>query len=170
MSLSAQAASQVRDQLLKGFDSESKVTLKVLRAIPNDKLDFKPHVKSMSMGELAWHTAQSEHMFIEGILKGSFGKDVHGEKPAQPRTVTEIADIYEKQTAQGIAALKELSGDALAKELNFYDFMIMPAIQFLNITMNHSIHHRGQLTVYLRLVDAKVPSTYGPSADDNPFA
>ena len=172
MSLNAQMAEQIRDGLVKAYEHESQTTLKVIKAVPNDKLAFTPHAKSMSMNELVWHTVVAEQMFLGGILKGAFGKEtLPTDLPKDPpKTITEIASVYEKLTAARISELKSASGEMLGKELNFHDFMKMPAIHFLQICMNHTIHHRGQLTVYLRLVDAPVPSVYGPSADDNPFA
>src|SRR5258708_33129464 len=95
---------------------------------------------------------------------------MHADTPKElPNTAEAIAQDYERLTAARVAELRNAKGETLAKELNFHDVMKMPAINFLQISTNHTIHHRGQLTVYLRLVDAKVPSTYGPSADDNPF-
>ena len=172
MGLSTSAAEQTRDQLIQCFENESKITLKVIRAIPTDKLNFKPHTKSMGMGELVWHLIQAEQMFIGGMLHGAFGKEtLPSDIPKeQPATTEAIAQSYEKLCMARIGELKAARGEVLAKELNFHNFMIMPAIQFLQVSLNHSIHHRGQLSVYLRLVDAKVPSIYGPSADDNPFA
>jgi len=171
MTLDAKTAEMIRDQQVNMYENEAKNTLKVLKAIPNSKLDFKPHPKSMGMKELAWHAVTAEQMFAGGIVKGGFGKEnMPADVPKEaPNSADGIAQAYERLTALRVAELRAAKGETLAKELNFFDVMKMPAINYLQMSTCHSIHHRGQLTVYLRLVDAKVPSTYGPSADDNPF-
>jgi uncharacterized damage-inducible protein DinB len=110
-------------------------------------------------------------MFSHGICKGAFemGKG-HPEFPKQRPTSTDaLAQAHEKWTAQVVNDLKRLSGEQLAKELDFAGIAKLPAIAYMRWCISHDIHHRAQLSVYLRLVDAKVPAIYGPSADDNPF-
>jgi uncharacterized damage-inducible protein DinB len=86
-----------------------------------------------------------------------------------PATFAEIVEAYERNTPENIATLGATDGESLAKVLNFQGFIKLPAVLFLQLVINHTIHHRAQLTVYLRLVDAFVPSTYGPSADELPI-
>ena len=171
MPLTPQAAELLRDELVEKYTNESANTAKVFAAIPQAKYDYKPHPKSFSFKDLAWHTANSESWFVgslagKGFSMESMPSDVPKEAPA---TVAGLVETYQRITAARIAELKAMSGAQLARELDFMGIMTKPAIKFMGIALDHAIHHRGQLTVYLRLVDAKVPSVYGPSADENPF-
>jgi uncharacterized damage-inducible protein DinB len=167
----AQVATQLRDQLVEEYQRESVTTQKVLKAIPSNKLDFKPHAKSMALGDLAWHLVSADAMFVSSLVNGKFemGKNTSGFPKERPNSVDAIVSAHEKWTAKNVADLKSLSGDQLARELDFAGVAKLPAVAYMRWCISHDIHHRAQLSVYLRLVDAKVPSIYGPSADDNPF-
>ncbi len=163
--MSPEHAKVIAGFLCQGLQNEFTVTQKVLAAVPNDKLDWRPHEKGRTAGELAWHIAAVDVWFLESILKGSF--TMEGEPPA-PKTVAEIVAFYEKNFPPALAKVQALSGEQLSKVLTFYVFNL-PAVAYIGFCQNHSIHHRGQLAAYLRMVGAKVPSIYGGSADE-PFA
>src|SRR5579862_3122344 len=171
MPLPAQVALQMRDQLVEEFQRESATTQKVLKAIPAGKLDFKPHPKSMAFGDLAWHIVGTDSFFVTGIANGVFemGKTSADVPKERPNSVDGIVSIHEKLTAKRVSDLKNLSGETLGKDVDFAGMAKLPAIAYMRWCISHDIHHRGQMSVYLRLVDAKVPSIYGPSADENPF-
>ena len=171
MRMTPETAGTMRDDLTASLVHESSITLKVLRAIPTEALDYRPHSKSMSMSELAWHVVRSESWFIHSLLSGAFvtGGSAPGVPEQRPSTIDAIAAAYETLTGTRLEELRAADGQTLAREVDFMGIISLPAVKFLNLCIYHSIHHRGQLTVYLRLVDAPVPSTYGPSADDNPY-
>lgn len=160
------------DAILKELEEEGKVTQRVLERIPEDKLTWKPHPKSFSLGQLAMHIA------AQGSLAQVAADEVHQIQipcPAEPNNRKEIIDAF----TLGLTAAKQLLSEMddvtiTAKwvgQLNGKTILEMPRIAFIRMAMlNHIYHHRGQLSVYLRLLNVSVPSIYGPSADENPFA
>jgi uncharacterized damage-inducible protein DinB len=153
--------------LTQGIDSEHPITRKLIAAVPENKLDYKPHEKSMSALELAWHIASSEVWFLKGVANGEFAAS-EGDRPDHIKTIAGILGWYDKEFAPALAAVKALPAEKLAKPVNFYNVMELPAVHYLGLMNSHSLHHRGQLSVYLRPMGAKVPSIYGGSADE-PF-
>jgi uncharacterized damage-inducible protein DinB len=148
------------------IDNEFSATRKIIAAVPQTNQEWRPDPKARTAMELAWHTVTAEKWFIDGIVNG--GLDMSGGEPAAPKTIQEIVQFYDKSHQEGIAQLKSLSGEQLAKLLPFFGAMQLPAVMFLNFLMLHSAHHRGQLSVYLRPMGGKVPAIYGGSADE-PF-
>jgi uncharacterized damage-inducible protein DinB len=161
--------------LLQEIESEGKTTRRVLERVPADKLSWKPHQKSMSIGELALHIAKEPGHFAEAALGD--GLDFGGEHPGnpQPQTTDEILAVHDKGLVTVKNAVNQLGDAGLQQmwtaKMNGATLMTMPKAGLMRmIVMNHIYHHRGQLSVYLRMLDVPVPSIYGPSADDNPFA
>jgi uncharacterized damage-inducible protein DinB len=159
--------------VLQEFDTEAGTTRRVLERVPTDKLAWKPHPKSMSLGELALHVAASP-----AVIAGWCAQDCTeftGEKTPTPSSTADILAAHDK----GVKTVKDTLGklgDEGLKEMwtakaGGTTLMTMPKTALVRaIVMNHWIHHRGQLSVYLRLLDVPVPAIYGPSADENPFA
>jgi len=152
---------------LSGLEMEHAITKKVIGAMPEDKTALKPHEKSMSAIDLAWHIASSEVWFLDGIAEGKFAAE-EGTRPAGMDSFAKILDWYGAEYAAQLAKVKALSGEKLVQPIDFYGMLNLPAVAYLSLLNNHSIHHRGQFSVYLRLAGAKVPSIYGGSADE-PF-
>ena len=167
MMLSAEQAQGLSTFLIQGVDSEIGITKKVLAAVPDNKLDFKLGEKGKTTKELMAHILQSDVWFAEGIAAGTFAQD-DSAGPAVAATPKEIASQYEGAVNAAMAKVKALSGAQLAKPINFFGIMDLPAVMYLQFMSNHSIHHRGQLSTYLRAMNAHVPSIYGGSADE-PF-
>jgi len=160
------------DAYLAEFDQECRKTDAFLERLPPDKLDWKPHPKSMSLGQLAWHLATIPARITSmALLDGFDFPAVRPPPPAPPPAVAGILDAFRKGVAEAKANLDRID-DAMALapwklSRGGKEIATMPRIGFVRIVLlNHSIHHRGQLSVYLRLLDVAVPSTYGPSADD----
>ena len=159
--------------VLAEFDNEAKTTRKVLERVPADKLNWQPHPKSMSLGVLALHVAGAP-----GVVSGWCVEDVtefKGEKPPVPASTADILAAHDKGVKTVRDNLTKLGDEGLGKSWSATaggnTLMTMPKAALVRaIVMNHWIHHRGQLSVYLRLLDVPVPSIYGPSADENPFA
>ncbi len=166
MMLSAEQAQGLAMFLIQGVEQEIPTTKKILAAVPNDKLDFVLGEKGRSAKDLMWHTIVSDIWFTEGISSGDFSQPES--KAAAPATVAEMAAKYESGMAAGMAKVKAMTGEQLAKPVSFFGIMNLPAVMYLQFLSNHSIHHRGQLSTYLRAMNAHVPGIYGGSADE-PF-
>jgi uncharacterized damage-inducible protein DinB len=159
--------------LLQEFENEAGTTRRVLERVPSDKLGWKPHPKSMSLGVLALHVAASP-----GVICGWANEDetqFKGEPSPTPASTDEILAAHDKSVKVSKEILGKLGDEGLQKmwsgKAAGNTLMTMPKATLVRaIVMNHWIHHRGQLSVYLRLLDVAVPSIYGPSADENPFA
>lgn len=154
-----------QDTLVNEWDRQHRVTVRVMERIPESQRDWKPHPKSMSTGGLCWHLVSAEHMFIQAVLNGQFG-DKQWKLPSRPDSVQETIAAFDENHSALHKALRELPEGAWSKRLSFVDRWHFPARQFVAVCMGHEIHHRGQLTVYLRLLGESVPSVYGPSADE----
>ena len=166
----------VTQAFLSEFEHEAKTTRRVLERVPSDKLSWKPHPKSMSLGQLALHVASAP-----GVICGWATQDVTelggGNTAPDPASTEEIMAAHDKSVAEVRRILEGFTDEdcnkswqAKAKGTSM-SMMTMPKVALLRaLALNHTYHHRGQLSVYLRLLDVPVPSIYGPSADENPFA
>ncbi len=156
--------------LLPEFDNEMATSRRTLERVPDDKLAWKPHTKSMSMGELATHMATINH-WTDAIM-GMETFDV-ATAPPTPKLQSreEILQAFDHSVAGARKALAAASDADLMKPWSLVaggkPVFTMPKVAVIrSFIMNHAIHHRGQLCVYLRLNDVSVPSIYGPSADE----
>ena len=164
----------VTQAFLAEFQNEAQTTRRVLERVPADKLSWKPHPKSMSLGHLALHVAMSP-----GVICGWAQNDVTefgGGAPPDPTTTEEIVAAHDKSVSRVTEILSGMNDEDVKKNWSAKapgasePMMTMPKVALLRaLGLNHTYHHRGQLSVYLRLLDVPVPSIYGPSADENPF-
>lgn len=155
------------------LEQEAATTRRVLERLPDDKLGWKPHEKSFSLGDLAWHIALTPEQIADAAKPDVCEIDDFSQPPA-PATGAEILERFSESSAKAGEYLRGLSDEAALADWKFVvkgvEVMSSPRIAFIrSILFNHSYHHRGQLTVYLRLLDIPVPSIYGPSADEDPF-
>jgi len=149
---------------LPRLDTEHQTTKRVIEAVPLDKGDYRPDPISKSALELAWHIVSAEQRFLSGICVGVFDFTAIN-RPESIHNSAQIAAWFDESFAKNLAQLRQLSGEQLAKPIDFRGMFQLPAIMFLQLATNHSIHHRGQLSMYLRPTGAKVPSIYGESYD-----
>jgi len=156
------------DFVLPTLKREMATTTKVLAATPNANLDYRPSDRCMPAAELLWHIASANVKFLEGIIGGTFGKNP--KKPESVTTPQQISEWHAETIAPLIEKLSAYTPEEAAKILDFYGFIQAPAANIVTFAINHNIHHRGQLSSYIRPMGGKVPSIYGPSADENPFA
>jgi uncharacterized damage-inducible protein DinB len=161
------------DAILKEFEMECATTRRVLERVPDDRLTWKPHPKSMSLGELALHLASSPGAIAEWGLVDTM-EFPSGRKLPQPSSNAEIVAAHDEGMKKAKSAITRIGDAGLHQNWSATKggvaFMTMPKIALVRaIVLNHAYHHRGQLSVYLRLIDVPVPSIYGPSADENPF-
>jgi uncharacterized damage-inducible protein DinB len=159
----------IKDGLLPEFDYEMATTRKVIERVPAEKFGYKPHDRSMIMGRLASHIAEMPTWATSGITLDSL--DVSGYKPFEPKSTAELLQAFDQNVAGARTAIAGVSDEALMKSWSLkrgdVTLLSMPKIAVVrSFVMNHIIHHRGQLSVYLRLNDIAVPSIYGPSADE----
>ncbi|HZR22221.1 MAG TPA: DinB family protein [Vicinamibacterales bacterium] len=154
----------VLQTLLPALDREHPTTKRVIEAIPDAKVDYTPDSISMSAINLAWHIVTTEHRFLSAVNNGAFDLTPMP-KPDSVRTASDVNRWYAKNYADDVAALQALSADKLVKIVDFRGMMQLPAIAYVDFALRHSIHHRGQLSMYLRPMGAKVPSIYGESYD-----
>jgi uncharacterized damage-inducible protein DinB len=159
-------AKAMADIFIKGIEHEAETTKKVVAALPETQLAFKLGDKGRTARELAWHLVSADVWFAEGIAKGDFSQG-EPEAPANT-TVAGMVSYYEKSLPAAMDKVKALSGEDLAKVVGFFGVYNLPRVMYLQFMSNHSIHHRGQLSSYLRAMNAHVPSIYGGSADE-PF-
>jgi uncharacterized damage-inducible protein DinB len=160
-----QATFLLQDVYLGTLKNESRTTKKILEAVPADKAEYRPDPASRSANELARHIAAADNRFVEAVLNGVFDTNP-AMIPENVKTPAEIAAWYEQRYAKNFEALTKVTGEQLAKIVDFRGMFQWPAVKFLMFGLQHTIHHRGQLSSYLRCMGAKVPSIYGESYDD----
>lgn len=166
---------KISDSLLPEFDQEMANTRKTLERVPFDKLDFKPHAKSMTFGALATHLATMPDWAKLTMNMDSFDYAPPGAPPYQPPTFAsnkEMVETFDKGVAEARAALVAADDGKLLAPWTLMaggkDIMTLPRVAVIrSFVMNHAIHHRAQLGVYLRLNDIPVPGMYGPTADEH---
>jgi uncharacterized damage-inducible protein DinB len=150
---------------LQGLHSEFPVTSKVLKAVPEQNQEYRPDPKSKTAMELAWHIASVDVWFIDCIVGHSFQLPQR-EMPATVKTGADISAWYDQEIAAGVPKIEAMTPEQLAAPVDFYGMFNMPAALYLQFMNNHMIHHRGQLSTYLRAMGGKCPSIYGGSADE----
>ena len=164
----------LRDALLPEFEHEMSTTRKTLERVPEDKVNWKPHDTSMAMGRLAGHIAEMAGFVAATFQGASFDFAPPGGTPMQPTVMTsrkQLLEIFDKNVASAKATISKASDEELYKTWTLLNggktIFAMPRIQVLrSMILNHMIHHRGQLSVYLRMNQVPVPSIYGPSGDE----
>jgi uncharacterized damage-inducible protein DinB len=163
--------------LLPEFDHEMANTRKILERVPDDKFDWKPHVKSFALGDLATHVANLPSWTVETIEKDALDIAPSGGEPYRvtaANSQSKLLERFDSNIAAARAALAGASDEHLVKPWSLLKggavMFTLPRVAVLRgFVMNHLIHHRGQLSVYLRLNDVPVPGLYGPSADEAPM-
>lgn len=166
-------AGQFSKALLPEFDHEMETTRRVLDRTPDDKLTWKPHEKSMSLGQLATHLATVTH-WSQAIM-GTDSFDVSSAPPTpELKSRAEILAAFDKNVADCRKAIAASSDADMMKPWSLVSsgktiFSLPRVAVFRSFILNHLIHHRGQFSVYLRLNNVPVPSIYGPSADESNF-
>ncbi|MCL6482136.1 MAG: DinB family protein [Firmicutes bacterium] len=162
----------LRDCFVEALEEEAKITRRVLEAVPAKGSDYRPDPKSRTGLELAWHIAAADAWFIDGIIAGKFDAEAEAEGntvPAEIRSGADVVKWYDTHYVARIGELRKLTGDQLAQVTEIFGAFQLPLVQYILFLNNHQIHHRGQLSAYLRAMGSKVPQIYGGSADE-PFS
>jgi uncharacterized damage-inducible protein DinB len=159
-----QASFLLQGVYLPGLKNEHSITKSVIAAIPLDKGDYCPDGISRSALDLAWHIVAAENRFMDAVIAGDFDFSPN----PLPDSVKNSADLiatYEDNFSSRFEKLTTLSNDQLLKVVDFRGIFQLPAVMYLGFILHHTVHHRGQLSMYLRPMGAKVPSIYGESYD-----
>ena len=155
----------VADYLVADFEFEMGTTLRVLEAVPNAKLDYKPADKSKTALGLVRHITLEDEWLLNSIADGEFKAPPDDSDKCGIMTPADAAARYKEKIPAALNRVRAMSGEQLSKVIDLLGLMQMPGINFLGMAVKHSVHHRGQLSTYLRPLGGKVPSIYGPTAD-----
>jgi uncharacterized damage-inducible protein DinB len=165
MTLTAEQARLILNTVgLPSLRAEHPTTERVITAIPTDQVDYRPDDIVKSAIDLAWHIVTAENRFIESVIAGGFDLSPVP-RPDTIRTAEDVNRWYAERFDKNLARLAELTGEQLTKTIDFRGRFQFPAVIYIQLALSHSIHHRGQLSMYLRPMGAKVPSIYGESYD-----
>jgi uncharacterized damage-inducible protein DinB len=151
--------------MLDGLSREVETTKKVIAAIPEEKKDYRPEPHARAAWELAWHLANTDVQFMDGIADQEFKMAARTEAE-KPKTVAELVEWYASNMKRSGDRVRAMSAEQLLTPVNFMGAFNFPAAFYLAFLNNHSIHHRGELATYLRPMGSKVPSIYGGSFDE----
>ncbi len=160
--------------MLHEFRQEVSTTRRVLERVPEQKLSWTPHEKSMTLGQLASHIASVPGSVARIVQQDSFDVNQGNFVPPQPKNLREVFTTFEQSARDAELCLQTMTDDQAQANWRLLrgnqELMSLPRIGFIRtIMLNHWYHHRGQLSVYLRLLNVALPSIYGPSADESPF-
>jgi uncharacterized damage-inducible protein DinB len=169
----ATAQMTMAQMLLAEFEQEAQTTRKFLERLPNDKLEWRPHAKSMTAGQLALHIAVSPGQVVRMAQATEVPVPDFNRTNPQPASTREVLNALDESIATVRDVLPAFSDEQLqgiwTMKADGKEALVMPRAALLrSILLNHWYHHRGQFGVYLRLLGAKVPSSYGPSGDELP--
>jgi len=162
--LSPEYAVGMRDGMLQGLARELEITKKLLAAIPDAQRGYRPDPHARSAWELAWHLASCDVQMTDEIADQKFQMEPRFKE--EPNNVKDLVDWYDKNFTRAMDRVRAMTPEQLTTPVNFLGAFNFPAVFYLSFINNHSIHHRGQLSTYLRPMGSKVPSIYGGSYDE----
>ena len=161
----------IAEKLLAELKQEAVTTRKILKIVPLEKGDWKPHVKNFSLLQLATHVAELPNYLHMTISQDELDFAKSNYKPSIPVSSKELLSIFEKNLKNAEEALMNCSDEEMSKNWTMRSgdtiFFSSPKVSVIrSLCLNHLVHHRAQLGLYLRLLDVPIPGSYGPSADD----
>jgi uncharacterized damage-inducible protein DinB len=149
---------------LPGLKNEHRLTKAVIEAIPVDKGDYRPDEISKSALELAWHIVATENRFVDAVVTGAFDLTPNP-RPESIKNSKDLVAWYSENFESRLDKVTKLSNEQMLKIVDFRGIFQLPVVMYLGFVLHHTVHHRGQLSMYLRPMGAKVPSIYGESYD-----
>ncbi|MGA7621948.1 MAG: DinB family protein [Candidatus Acidiferrales bacterium] len=163
------------EAMLGEIQQEAATTRRVLERVPENKLSWRPHQKSMTLGQLALHTASVPGGIAKISQSDEFDASQAKFGTQEPKSLGEIFAAHDESIRAAEDCLQAMTAEKAAAtwrlKMGTKEVLSIPRAALLrSIMLNHWYHHRGQLSVYLRLLDVPLPAIYGPSADENPFA
>lgn len=162
---------KLNEPLIAELQHEAATTRKMLERVPQESLSWQPHEKSMTLGRLAAHIANLPRLLIATLNEDEFDtNDLRAQSPPADN-VSSILEAFDKTNSEALESLKTQSNERLLTPWRYRNgeqvIFEMPRLAVIRfVVLNHIIHHRGQLSVYLRLLNVPLPSVYGPTADE----
>jgi uncharacterized damage-inducible protein DinB len=158
-------AKTVAEFLVADFTNEMQSTLRVIEAVPNSHLDYRPDAKSKTCLGLVRHITLEDEWLLNCIAKGVFTPPPDDSDACGIMSPADAAARYKEKVPAALDRVSGMSGEKLTTVIDMFGMIKAPGVNFLAIATKHSVHHRGQLSTYLRPMGGKVPGIYGPSAD-----
>jgi len=158
-------AKTVADFLIADFENEMQTTLRVMEAVPDDHLDYRPDPKSKTGLGLVRHITLEDEWLLNCIAHGEFTPPPDDSDGCGIMNPAGAIVRYKEKIPAALDRVRAMSGEQLAKVIDLFGMIQAPGVNFLAMTVKHSVHHRGQLSTYLRPMGSQVPGIYGPSAD-----
>ena len=158
-------AKTIADFLIADFENEMKSTLRVIEAVPNGRLDHRPDPKSKTSLGLVRHITLEDEWLLNCIANGEFAAPPDQSDACGIMNPADAIARYKEKVPAALNRVRALPGEKLTNVIDLFGMIKMPGVNFLAMAVKHSVHHRGQLSTYLRPMGGKVPGIYGPSAD-----
>ena len=160
-----QEAKTIAEFLAADFAMEMQTTLGVLGAVPNDRLDYKPDAKSKTGLGLVRHITLEDEWILNCIANGEFVNPPDDSDACGIMTPSDAVARYNEKVPKALDRVRAMTGEQLMGIIDLMGMIQMPAVNFVALSVKHSVHHRGQLSTYLRPMGGKIPGIYGPTAD-----
>lgn len=155
----------VADFLIADFEYEMQTTLRVIEAVPTGHLDYRPDDKSKTGLGLVRHITLEDEWLLNCIANGAFTPPPDDSDACGIMDPAGAVARYKEKVPAALNRVRAMTGEELSKVIDLFGMVQAPGVTFLAMTVKHSVHHRGQLSTYLRPMGGKVPGIYGPSAD-----
>jgi len=164
----------LNESLIAELQMEATGTRKMIERVPEKSFDWKPHDKSMTLGRLAYHICENPQWVSVTVDKDEIDFAANDYVPKEAKTTAELLKVFDDSLAEAVECLKNASDEKLMGNWTMRNgetvYFTMPKTAVLrSFVLNHIIHHRGQLSVYLRMLDVPLPQIYGPTADETNF-
>ncbi len=163
--MDSKEAKAVADFLIADFENEIQATTRVIEAVPNGDLDYRPDPKSKSALGLVRHIALEDEWLLNCIANGEFTPPPDDSDACGIMSPADAVVRYKEKVPAALNRVRALTGDQLTNVIDLFGMIQAPGVNFLAMAAKHSVHHRGQLSTYLRPMGGRVPGIYGPSAD-----
>jgi uncharacterized damage-inducible protein DinB len=158
-------AKAIAEFLIADFEGEMPATIRVLNAVPNGNLGYRPDEKAKSALGLLRHLALEDEWLLNSVADGAFAQPPDDSDVCGVMTPADAVARYQEKVPIALNRVRAMSGEQLTKVIDLFGMVQAPAVVFMSMATKHSVHHRGQLSTYIRPMGGKVPGIYGPSAD-----
>jgi uncharacterized damage-inducible protein DinB len=163
--MDSKEAKTVAEFLIADFENEMQTTARVIQAVPNNHLDYRPDSKSKTALGLVRHITLEDEWLLNCIANGEFTSPPDDSDACGIMNPADAAARYKEKVPAALGRVRAMPGEKLTNVIDLFGVIKAPGVNFLAIVTKHSVHHRGQLSTYLRPMGGKVPGIYGPSAD-----
>jgi uncharacterized damage-inducible protein DinB len=163
--MDSKQAATVAEFLTADFENEMQATIRVLEAVPGEHLDYHPDAKSKTGLGLVRHIVLEDEWMLNSIANGEFAPTPDDSDSCGIMNSADAVARYKQKVPAALDRVRAMSGEELLKVIDLFGMMQAPGVNFLAMAIKHSVHHRGQLSTYLRPMGGQNPSIYGPSAD-----